>query len=160
LMERGIPVTLLVGSPSAEQVPLPPSLWESRSSAGRSSALPAPFAALEGGGIDVRVATDDGTAGFRGLVSELFDRVLAEKPGDQTWAVYGCGPWGMLRSIAKRTARENLFCQVSLEEMMACGIGACQACVVKVYTSDPPRWEYKLCCTHGPVFPAEAIVWD
>ena len=158
LIEKGLPVTMVAGAPTAEQIPLPKKLWSQRTSDTRN--LSNVFSRLGPEAVNLYVATDDGTAGHKGFVTEVFDQVLAEKPPSERWAVYACGPWAMLRLIARAADEANVFCQVSLEEMMACGIGACQACVIKVRADNHQGWQYKLCCTQGPVFDARTIVWD
>lgn len=78
-------------------------------------------------GAEVEVATEDGSAGARGLVTELLATRLvqrAQRPG----VVYACGPRGMLEAVARRTLTAGLRCQVSVEERMACGVGACAGC--------------------------------
>lgn len=71
--------------------------------------------------------------------------------------IFACGPWGMMAEMA-RIAAGRFRCQVSLEQRMACGLGACRACVVKIKEDD--GWAYKTVCTDGPVFSAERVVWE
>jgi dihydroorotate dehydrogenase electron transfer subunit len=108
-------------------------------------------------GVDVRISTDDGTAGHHGLVTELLAKVLGEN-GDQRRRVLCCGPEPMMEAAAAVTARRGVPCEVSLETPMACGIGVCFSCVVKVRQGDG-QWDYKRTCVEGPVFDAEKIVW-
>lgn len=159
LVNRGVPATVLVGSPTAGELPLPEPLRQGDRPVD-AHVLPGLFAPLLSPHVALRIATDDGSIGFKGFVSRALESLLADKPADEKWVVYGCGPWPMLKSIAALAQRENLACQVSLEEMMACGIGTCQACVIGVYAGGKGRSQYKLCCTHGPVFDAEEIVWE
>lgn len=95
------------------------------------------------------VATDDGSTGFHGTVAELFAEVAEEL--EATHVVYCCGPQGMIRAVSAAAARHALPCQVSLEEMMACGVGACRGCVVMT------RDGYKTVCSDGPVFDADEL---
>ena len=74
--------------------------------------------------------------------------------GQQLSTVYACGPKAMLKEVAEISQRYKIPAQVSLEENMACGIGACYSCPVK--TKDG----YKLVCKDGPVFDASEIVWE
>ncbi len=103
-------------------------------------------------GCDVRIATDDGSRGFRGFVTGLLRPFGPQN--DIGAAIYACGPHSMLQKIAKIAAQRNIPAQVSLEEHMACGIGACLGCVVK--TKDG----YKRVCKEGPVFNASQVIWD
>ena len=97
------------------------------------------------------IATDDGSAGEHGFVTVPVARLLAEERFD---IVYTCGPEPMQRIVAKMAAEAGVPCQVSLERLMACGIGACLSCVVT--TTDG----LKRACVDGPVFAAEEVVWD
>jgi dihydroorotate dehydrogenase electron transfer subunit len=100
-------------------------------------------------GCDVHLASDDGSIGHRGFVTQL----LAEhKPAGP---LVGCGPEPMLHALTKLTASWNATCYVSLETPMACGFGACFSCVTKMKT--PDGWDYKRVCTDGPVFDATKL---
>jgi len=106
-------------------------------------------------GVEVRVSTDDGTSGHRGLVTELVHKVLDESPRAR---VVCCGPEPMMEAVAKLTAVRGVDCQVSLETPMACGIGICFSCVARVRDSSGD-WDYRRTCVEGPVFDAQRIVW-
>ncbi|MBU4556383.1 MAG: dihydroorotate dehydrogenase electron transfer subunit [Actinobacteria bacterium] len=99
----------------------------------------------------VVLATDDGSAGERGFVTAPVKRLLAESTFDQ---MYVCGPEVMQRLVADMAKEANVPCQVSLERLMACGIGACLSCVVST------RDGLKRACVDGPVFDAEDVLWD
>ena len=105
-------------------------------------------------GLDVRIATDDGTAGHHGYVTSLLDDLLAEEGPRPT--VYCCGPEPMMKAVAGRCAAAGVECLLSLESPMACGFGACFSCVVKVKT--PDGWDYRRSCVEGPVFRAAELV--
>ncbi len=107
-------------------------------------------------GIDVRIATDDGTRGHHGLVTELLRHVLAEHHGRPR--IVCCGPEPMMEAVAHVAHAAGIPCQVSLETPMACGIGICFTCVAKVRQLDG-GWDYKRTCVEGPVFDAELIEW-
>ena len=109
------------------------------------------FAAL---GVRVRTSTDDGTAGHRGLVTDLVAEELAR--GIPT-TVYCCGPEPMMAAVAQLTQRHDVPCLVSLETPMACGIGICFSCVARV--REGSGWDYQRTCVAGPVFDAAQIVW-
>ena len=111
-------------------------------------------------GIDAAVSTDDGSLGFPGTVSELFESWL-DRPNIPTehLTAYTCGPEPMMRAVAKTCIDRNIECQVSLERHMACGMGPCQSCICKTRAENPRGWTYKLCCTDGPIFDATEIIW-
>jgi dihydroorotate dehydrogenase electron transfer subunit len=107
-------------------------------------------------GIDVRLATDDGSRGHRGFVSDLLKGVLSEHHGRPR--IVCCGPESMMRAVACIAREAQVPCQVSLETPMACGVGICFTCVAKVRQPDG-GWDYKRTCVEGPVFDATAIEW-
>ena len=119
--------------------------------------------------VPVVVSTDDGSYGFAGRVTETLERYLDAFFAD-TWeigsrrpTVYTCGPEAMMRAVAGVARRRGLACQVAVERAMACGMGTCQSCVIR-QKADPARtagrgWDYKLACTHGPVFDAASLLW-
>jgi dihydroorotate dehydrogenase electron transfer subunit len=107
-------------------------------------------------GVDLRISSDDGTVGHHGLVTEVLEQVLDEKSGDCRIAC--CGPEPMMAAVASLAERRGVACEVSLETPMACGIGICFSCVVKVRQADG-GWDYKRTCVEGPVFDARNIVW-
>ena len=107
-------------------------------------------------GVDVRIATDDGSRGKKGFVTDVLRGVLAE-PGPAKRIVC-CGPEPMMEAVAHIAHEAKIPCEVSLETPMACGIGICFTCVAKVRGQDG-QWDYKRTCVEGPVFDAEAIEW-
>jgi len=108
-------------------------------------------------GMDVRVATDDGSQGHHGFVTDLVREAIAESTGT-TRHVIACGPEPMMEAVAKLTAAADVGCDVSLETPMACGIGVCFSCVARV-RDDAGGWDYKRTCVEGPVFDARCIEW-
>ncbi len=102
-------------------------------------------------GCRVKIATDDGSAGHHGLVTEL-------AAGLRFDAVFACGPRPMLRAAAALAKARGVPCQVSMEERMACGIGACLGCAVKLRRGGGET--YGRVCRDGPVFDAEDVVWE
>jgi len=106
-------------------------------------------------GCEVKISTDDGSQGFRGKVTGLLEKILicTQYPVRST-IIYACGPRPMLKEIIRISKKCKLPAQVSLEEHMACGIGACLGCVVE--TSEG----LKRVCKDGPVFKAEEIVYQ
>jgi len=113
------------------------------------------FAAL---GCEVRIATDDGSRGHRGFVTELLEDVLAST--GPAPAVYACGPNPMLQAVSRIVLKRGLDAEISLDHAMCCGVGACFACVVKQQAANPDGWEYVRTCTDGPVFKASQTVWS
>lgn len=111
------------------------------------------FAAL---GVEVRIATDDGSRGHHGLVTEVLQRLLSESP--QKPQIFTCGPEPMLAAVSKVAIGAEAACQVSLETPMACGIGICFSCVAKV-SDEQGGWDYRRTCVEGPVFEARQLVW-
>lgn len=112
-------------------------------------------------GIDVRVSTDDGSAGRRGFVTDLLRSLLDEEPattGDASPQIVCCGPEKMLEAVAHLAHERGVSCRVSLETPMACGIGICFSCVTKV-KDESGEWDYRRTCVEGPVFDAESIVF-
>ncbi|MBC7187442.1 MAG: dihydroorotate dehydrogenase electron transfer subunit [Calditrichaeota bacterium] len=99
---------------------------------------------------DLRLATEDGTEGMQGMVTELLATTLAEQPPQQTM-VYACGPVPMLREVERICAARAVDGQICLETLMACGFGACMGCAVAARSSSPQPG-YKLVCKDGPVF--------
>jgi dihydroorotate dehydrogenase electron transfer subunit len=108
------------------------------------------------------LATDDGSAGFGGNVVEVMEAYRsAGGANDEGVAVYACGPERMLEAVAKKAAEWGAPCQLAMETLMACGMGTCQSCVVAVQEGgEASEWRYRLCCTDGPVFRAESILWS
>ncbi len=109
-------------------------------------------------GFKVLVSTEDGSLGKKGLATDLLEKNL------QT-AIYACGPSPMLKKIAQISGSKRIPCQISLENWMGCGLGACLGCVIKIKSfkkrkSSSRNFVYKRVCKDGPVFNAEAILWQ
>ncbi|HIJ60502.1 MAG TPA: dihydroorotate dehydrogenase electron transfer subunit [Nitrospirae bacterium] len=97
------------------------------------------------------ITTDNGSLGFMG---NTLDAIREKKELVKGLSIYGCGPKPMLKAISEWSIENNQECYLSLEERMACGIGACLSCVVKTLGG------LKSICKDGPVFNAKEIVWD
>jgi dihydroorotate dehydrogenase electron transfer subunit len=109
-------------------------------------------------GTTLRIATDDGTEGHKGPVTDLLERELESGRSDVP-AVFACGPGPMLKAVAELTRNHDVPCQLSVEERMACGVGACMGCPCK--TRDPSGdLHFKRVCVEGPVFDARELVFD
>ena len=100
-------------------------------------------------GAAVHLATDDGSLGHHGFVTELLDQHPAPEH------LFGCGPEPMLKALARLADRKNIPCHLSLETPMACGVGICFSCVAPVKT--PDGWDYKRVCVDGPVFDVRSL---
>lgn len=107
-------------------------------------------------GCSLSIATDDGTEGHPGLVTELLARELAA--GERPAAVFCCGPEPMMAAAAALCRQAGVPCWLSLETPMACGFGACFSCVAQVVTEEPPGWDYRRTCVEGPVFSSDALL--
>jgi dihydroorotate dehydrogenase electron transfer subunit len=103
---------------------------------------------------EVFISTDDGSMGTKGNVVEMLGKYLdADKMDLQKYVLYACGPHPMLKAVSKISALWCVTAYISMEENMACGLGACLGCVVKT------KGGYKRVCKEGPVFKSEEIVW-
>ncbi len=122
----------------------------------RSSALLAGVDDFRAAGIDVELATDDGSAGHHGFVTDLLARRLER--GDRPARIVACGPPAMLAAVARIAERHGVDCEVSLENHMACGFGACFSCVAPIRQPDGST-DLRRVCVEGPVFPAGSVVW-
>jgi len=112
-------------------------------------------------GIESLVATDDGSAGFAGLVTDCLSEWLDQSSsGGKDMIIYGCGPEQMLARVAKIAKQKKIDCQVSMERVMACGIGLCQSCAVECRVAESNETVYKLCCEDGPVFDSREVVFS
>lgn len=103
-------------------------------------------------GCDVRVATDDGSYGYHGLVTDL---IQSETPD----MVYACGPAPMLKAVCAFAAKNRIRCEISLEERMACGIGACLGCACRLKRADGSEYMGHV-CKDGPVFDYKNVVME
>lgn len=106
---------------------------------------------FEEAGCEVHIATDDGSVGIKGRISEVFDKIPLDN--DETF-LYTCGPAPMLKSVQDFARENNLSGECSCEEVMACGIGACLGCVVNTVNG------YKTVCHDGPVFDLQEVIFD
>jgi len=103
-------------------------------------------------GPTVHLASDDGSLGFHGNVTQLLEQ---HEPPEH---LVGCGPEPMLKALAALAERWSVPCHLSLETPMACGMGICFSCVTRVKT--PGGWDYRRVCFEGPVFDAATLVWE
>lgn len=118
----------------------------------RTAALAAGVEDFRAAGATVHLATDDGSLGFHGFVTQLLER--HELPQH----LVGCGPEPMLHALTEVARRRAVPCHLSLETPMACGVGICFSCVTRVRTAD--GWDYRRVCVEGPIFDAATLVWQ
>ena len=107
-------------------------------------------------GADLRLFTEDGSLGVRGLVTEGLAETLRASANT---IVYACGPIVMLSAVARISEQAGATCQVSLEALMGCGLGACMSCAVRA-RSPVDGSEYLRICKDGPVFDSRDIFWE
>ena len=108
-------------------------------------------------GVDCHVATEDGSLGTKGFVTKALEQPLDQLSGKA--ALYVCGPHGMLAAVARIADARQLPCQVSLENYMACGVGACLGCVTPGKNHSPTTPDYRCVCAEGPVFASNELQW-
>ena len=107
------------------------------------------------GGVEVRLATNDGSAGVKGLVTDpLDDELIRLRNAGSRFEIFACGPDPMLRAVAMRATGTGAKGWISMDRHMICGVGACYACIQKTVRGN------SRCCVEGPVFAAEDLVWD
>ena len=110
------------------------------------------FAAIDG--VKVYTATNDGSAGVKGLVTDPLDDVLIELRGEaRRFELFACGPDPMLKAVAMRATGTGSPGWISMDRHMICGVGACYACIQKTVRGN------SRCCIEGPVFAAKDLVW-
>lgn len=113
---------------------------------------------LESIGIAVHIATDDGSIGHHGYVTDVLTDLISESDWSHPM-VYACGPHGMLSALTKIVLDFEVPAQIAMENRMGCALGVCLGCVCPVRI-DKDRVEYQRVCTEGPVFNATDIVWN
>lgn len=117
---------------------------------------------FEQAGVEVHLATDDGSIGPPQRVSSLLEKLLIYDvdgglEAEATKRVVCCGPEPMMAAVSHLAQRHSVACEVSLETPMACGIGVCFTCVARIGSQGD--WDYKRTCVEGPVFQSESIQW-
>ena len=110
---------------------------------------------LQDRGVDVRNATEDGSLGHHGLVTDLLQSILEEIDMGKLIKGFTCGPVGMLRNVQSLVSNTSFPWEVSVEERMACGVGVCLGCAMRMKSG-----EYKMTCTHGPVLDLKEVLFD
>jgi len=114
-------------------------------------------------GWNVVITTEDGSAGQKGLVTDVLAGYLSKKSKKRQKALYACGPLGMLKAVAGLAVTGGWKAWLSLDRHMGCGAGACLACVQKIKVpggrGSDGAWKWARICTEGPVFECREIVW-
>ena len=105
----------------------------------------------------VKIVTEDGSKGCKGLATDVLMSTLSTGSRNLS-AIYACGPTGMLKTVAQLAKAKEIPCQISLEERIACGVGVCLGCPIRVRKT-LTDFEYKMVCKDGPIFRAEDIAW-
>lgn len=104
---------------------------------------------------NVQITTDDGSLGYHGLVTDLLKEHIAQ--GKACTSILACGPTPMLKAISALAQEHQIPCQMSLEERMGCGVGACLVCACKTKEADGEH--YRHVCKDGPIFDSKEVVW-
>jgi len=117
------------------------------------------------------LSTDDGSLGFQGFVTQALEEFLDNRLAPEILRgirsiIYTCGPEPMMKRVAEIAIQRGIPCQVAVERAMACGMGTCQSCCIRVKKTDPAMpplpgrdWCYRLACTDGPIFTAAQLLW-
>ncbi len=112
-------------------------------------------------GIESLVATDDGSAGYAGFVTDCLENWLSKNnPSPADTIIYSCGPEPMLAKLAQIAHNHKIDAQISMERRMACGIGLCQSCAIECKLDNSKETVYKLCCKDGPVFDSKEVLFS
>lgn len=104
----------------------------------------------------LEITTDDGSYGEEGFITDRLKRDIAS---DQFDMIYSCGPMPMLKKVVEIASANEINCQVSLEQRMGCGFGACLVCACKTHTGDD-GWQYSHVCKDGPIFNGKDIIFE
>ncbi len=107
-------------------------------------------------GCEVKISTDDGSMGFHGFATNLLEDVLQKEGGADR--IYCCGPEPLMAGIAKIAEKAAIPSQVSLEHRMACGVGACLGCAIRIKTAEGEIIQKRV-CHDGPVFAGSEVVF-
>ena len=106
-------------------------------------------------GVQVLTATNDGSVGVKGLVTDpLDDELIALREKGERFELFACGPDPMLKAVALRATGTDSPGWISMDRHMVCGVGACYACVQKTVRGN------QRCCVEGPVFAAKDLIWE
>ena len=109
-------------------------------------------------GCEVKIATNDGSCGHQGFVTELLPEIVKGKD-PESFLICGCGPTPMLLALGKLALSLGIPAELSLDEHMCCGVGACFGCVVKVADNTEQGWRFSRSCKEGPIYKAEELYY-
>ena len=110
-------------------------------------------------GWEVRVTTEDGSCGEKGLVTQPLEAEIRNPKSEiRNYKLFACGPTPMLRAVGKIAQEFNVPAELSMDEHMCCGVGVCLTCVIPLKIGD--GWEYQRTCTEGPVFDLREVIWE
>jgi len=101
------------------------------------------------------IATDDGSTGFHGFVTQLLEQDIEKYREDAV--VYACGPHPMLARVKSITEKHGVPAYLSMEEVMGCGVGLCIGCPIPAVPKEDGQKFYYLCCKDGPIFPSSMV---
>ena len=107
-------------------------------------------------GWDVRVTTEDGSHGEKGIVTKPLQAELIRRTKGRK--LFACGPTGMLKAVGEIAEKSKVPAELSMDEHMCCGVGVCLTCVIPIKAGD--GWEYQRTCTEGPVFDSRQVAWE
>jgi dihydroorotate dehydrogenase electron transfer subunit len=118
-------------------------------------------------GVPALLTTDDGSLGTKGYVTDALDRYLNAHVADAArTTIYTCGPELMMKRVQQIAESRGIRVQIAVERAMACGMGTCQSCCIRIKKPDPAEpplpgktWCYRLACTDGPVFSGTELLW-
>lgn len=110
-------------------------------------------------GVELTLATEDGSRGTAGRITVPLDRALAEPGAAPALTIYACGPEPMLAAVARLAARYRRKSEVAVERVMGCGLGGCYSCVIPVRHGGGPS-RFVRACIGGPVFDGASVDWD
>ncbi len=140
LLDKGLSVDVYIGAKSANELTF--------------------ISEFQARGVEVYIATEDGSKGKRGLVTNVLLERIRQNQTTRLGYIYSCGPPGFLKCMMDITKNLNIEGQISIESMMGCGFGICMGCPVKVRDDEARDAHYKLTCIDGPVFNAWEVELD
>ena len=111
-------------------------------------------------GVTIVLATEDGSRGVHGRITVPLEAALKTRPLGNPVKLYVCGPTPMMRATAHLADVHGRACDVSLEQVMGCGLGGCYSCVVMARPAGGGAAHHTRTCIEGPVFDAQRVVWD
>jgi dihydroorotate dehydrogenase electron transfer subunit len=110
-------------------------------------------------GVTLDLATEDGSLGAHGRVTEPLDAALRARPAGRPVTLFACGPEPMLKAVAALARLHHCPSQLSTERIMGCGLGGCYSCVVRVRDSEGTS-RFVRSCLNGPVFDGDDLIWE